>query len=132
MGWFWIFRFLSGCKEGIGSMNNEFMIIITCAMFIINNPVESGWEVISLMMFHSFAVPKAAKAVAFPHVWLCQMITQRLQVVADLGKLRSWKIVGLGWWFGFLGSPYERFCYVGVSLESQTTGPQTNSYPPWN
>ena len=27
------------------------------------------------------------------------------------------------WWFGFLGSPYERDCYLGVSLESQTTNP---------
>jgi len=24
-------------------------------------------------------------------------------------------------WFGFLGSPYERDCYLGASLESQTT-----------
>ena len=26
--------------------------------------------------------------------------------------LSSWLIVGLGWWFGFLGSPYERDCYI--------------------
>ena len=32
-------------------------------------------------------------------------------------------------WFGFLESPYERDCYLGVPLESQTTGPQTNNYP---
>ena len=25
------------------------------------------------------------------------------------------------WWFGFLGSPYERDCFLGVALESQTT-----------
>ena len=24
------------------------------------------------------------------------------------------KLVGLGWWFGFLGSPYERDCYLGT------------------
>ena len=33
---------------------------------------------------------------------------------------------GLGWWFGFLGFPHERDCFLGVPLESQTTGPQTN------
>ena len=32
-------------------------------------------------------------------------------------------------WFGFLGSPYERDSYLGVSIESQTTGPQTNNLP---
>ena len=32
-------------------------------------------------------------------------------------------------WFGFLGSPYERDCYLGVSIESQTTGPQINNLP---
>ena len=26
-------------------------------------------------------------------------------------------------WFGFLGSPYERACYLGVPVESQTTNP---------
>ena len=30
---------------------------------------------------------------------------------------------GLGWCFGFLGSPYERDCYLGVPLESQATNP---------
>ena len=29
----------------------------------------------------------------------------------------------MGWWFGFLESPYERVCYLGVPLESQTTNP---------
>ena len=32
-----------------------------------------------------------------------------------------WKIGGLGWFFGFLGSPYEKDCYLGIPLESQTT-----------
>ena len=33
-------------------------------------------------------------------------------------------------WFGFLESPYERDCSLGVPrFESQTTGPQTNHYP---
>ena len=32
----------------------------------------------------------------------------------------------LNWWFGFLGSPYIKDCYLGVPLKSQTTGPQTN------
>ena len=32
-------------------------------------------------------------------------------------------MVGLGWWFGFLESPYERDCYLAVPLESQTTNP---------
>ena len=40
-----------------------------------------------------------------------------------------WLIGGLGWWFGFLGFPYERDCYLGEPLESQTTGPQTNNKP---
>ena len=39
----------------------------------------------------------------------------------------QWLIVGLGWWCGFLESPYERDCYLGVPLalyiESQTTNP---------
>ncbi len=30
-------------------------------------------------------------------------------------------------WFGFLGSPFERVCYLGAPLESQTTGPQTTN-----
>lgn len=30
MGWFWIFRFLPGCKVGIGSINNEFMNHYLC------------------------------------------------------------------------------------------------------
>ena len=38
-------------------------------------------------------------------------------------------IGGLGWWFGFLGSPHERDCYFGVALESQTTGHQTTHLP---
>ena len=29
--------------------------------------------------------------------------------------------VCLGWWFGFLGSPYERDCYLRAPLEPQTT-----------
>lgn len=29
----------------------------------------------------------------------------------------------LGWWFEFLGSPYERDRYLGVSLETQATNP---------
>ena len=32
-------------------------------------------------------------------------------------------------WLGFLGSPYERDCYLRAPLESQTTGPQTNNWP---
>ena len=35
-------------------------------------------------------------------------------------------IVGLGWWFGFLGSPYERDCYSEVPLKSQTTNQTTH------
>ena len=40
-------------------------------------------------------------------------------------------IGGLGaQWFGFLGSPYERDCYLWVSrFESQTTQPQTTNQP---
>ena len=30
-------------------------------------------------------------------------------------------------WFGFLGFPCERDCCLGVSLESQTTGPQSTN-----
>ena len=33
--------------------------------------------------------------------------------------INKWLIGGLGWWFGFLGSPYERDCYLGVSLDSR-------------
>ena len=33
----------------------------------------------------------------------------------------------VNWWFGFLGSPCERDCYLGVSLESQTTNPNHQS-----
>ena len=29
----------------------------------------------------------------------------------------------VNWWFGFLGSPYERDWYLGVTVESQTTNP---------
>ncbi len=31
--------------------------------------------------------------------------------------LNYWLIVGLSWWFGFLESPDERDCYLGVPLE---------------
>ena len=31
------------------------------------------------------------------------------------------------WWLGFLGFPYERGCYFGITIESQTTGPK----PSW-
>ena len=38
--------------------------------------------------------------------------------------LNKWLIGSLGWWFGFLGSPYERDCYLGAPrFESQTTNP---------
>ena len=32
-------------------------------------------------------------------------------------------------WFGYLGSPYERDCYLGVPLESQTTNPNQQPKP---
>ena len=41
--------------------------------------------------------------------------------------LLKMKIGSLGWWFGFLGSPSERDCYLRVSLESQTTNPNHQS-----
>ena len=31
-------------------------------------------------------------------------------------KFNQWSIGGLGWWFGFLESPYERDCYLGGTL----------------
>ena len=34
-------------------------------------------------------------------------------------------------WFGFLGSPYERDCYLRVSLESQTTKPNRQFTISW-
>ena len=42
--------------------------------------------------------------------------------------LICWSTPGVNYWFGarwfgFLGSPSERNCYFGVSLESQTTNP---------
>ena len=38
-------------------------------------------------------------------------------------KLNQWLSV-LGWWFGFLESPYERDCYLGATLESQNHQPK--------
>ena len=35
-------------------------------------------------------------------------------------RISQW-LIGLGWWFEFLGSPYERDCYFWVPQESQTT-----------
>ncbi len=35
--------------------------------------------------------------------------------------ISQWLIGGLGWWFGFLGFPHERDCFLGIPLESQTT-----------
>ena len=35
-------------------------------------------------------------------------------------------------WFGFLESPYERDCYLGVPLESQTTNPNQQLTISWN
>ena len=34
----------------------------------------------------------------------------------------------LGWKLGFLGSSYEKDCYLGAALESKTTGPQTTNF----
>ena len=34
-------------------------------------------------------------------------------------------------WFGFLESPYERDCYLGVALESQTTNPDQQLTISW-
>ena len=36
------------------------------------------------------------------------------------------------WWFGCLGSPYERDCYLGVALESQTTNPNHQLTISWS
>ncbi len=38
----------------------------------------------------------------------------------------------MGWWFGFLESPYERVCYLGVPLESQTTNPNQQLTISWS
>ena len=45
-------------------------------------------------------------------------------------QLMVW-LVGLGPGdLDYLGSPYERDCYIGAPLESQTTGPQPQQLPP--
>jgi len=34
------------------------------------------------------------------------------------------------WWFGSMGSPYKRDCYLGLPrFKSQTNGPQTTNLP---
>ena len=38
----------------------------------------------------------------------------------------------INWWFGFLGSAYERDCHLGVPLESQTTNPNHQFTISWN
>ena len=38
----------------------------------------------------------------------------------------------VNWWFEFLGSPYERDCFLGAPLESQTTNPNHQFTICWN
>ena len=45
------------------------------------------------------------------------------------GRLGQLQIGGLDWLFGFLGSLDERDWYLGLPLETQTTGPQTTNLP---
>ena len=52
-------------------------------------------------------------------------------VFSLLGLLSSWLIVGLGWWFVYLESPYERDCYLGAPFESQTTNPNQQITISW-
>ena len=47
--------------------------------------------------------------------------------LSDLLYISQWWIGGLGWWFGLLGSLKD--CYLGLPLETQTTGPQTTNLP---
>ena len=50
----------------------------------------------------------------------CMLFVSR--VFFSTFQLSYWLIGGLGWWFGFLRSPYKRDCYLGVPrFESQTT-----------
>ena len=51
-------------------------------------------------------------------------LKQEVRTVADVYSANS-----LGWWFGFLESPYERDCYLGGTPKSRTTGPQTTNLP---
>ena len=51
-------------------------------------------------------------------------LKQEVRTVADVYSAN-----GLGWWFGFLESSYERDCYLGGTPKSRTTGPQTTNLP---
>ena len=48
---------------------------------------------------------------------ICQGVTSF--VIFNIQLMVHWWFGA--WWFGYLGSPYERDCYLGVALESQTT-----------
>ena len=57
--------------------------------------------------------------------------TSRVKMCALLEKFSWWLLVGLGLRFWFLGSGYERDCYIGVVLESQTTNPNQQLTMSW-
>ena len=52
----------------------------------------------------------------------CQTL-KRYVIFSKIYVFSSWLIGGLGWWFGYLGSPYIRDCYLVAPLKSQTTNP---------
>ena len=64
--------------------------------------------------------------------WSRQFWGSFAQELRELGFCKVFfpqTFVRYGWWFGFLGSPYERDCYLGAPLESQTTNFPLADFP---
>ena len=66
------------------------------------------------------------KKKTFDDVWSLILRRWRQKILVQIMAMS-----GLGWWFGFLGSPCERDCYLGVSLESHTTNPNHQFLISW-
>ena len=57
--------------------------------------------------------------------------TPLIGVMTPVMYIKNFKAIYRGVYFGGLGSPYERDCYVGAPLESQTTNPSHLSTISW-
>ncbi len=98
---------------------------------------------IYVISYHIYHIHQYVKKMKYPHelsvslgkhvglvklLWEPARCAGCFSVMALVSSGAMVSSTGLAWWFGarwfgFLGSPYERDCYSGVSLESQTTNP---------
>ena len=79
-------------------------------------------------LYHDFLHPGYLKIMI--HLGQLGRIAEVSDIIQTTTFLSYWLIDGLGWLFGFLGSPYERDFYLGA-IESQTTNPNHQSTISW-